>query len=70
MDGVNAVKRLQDEGKLKRIGIVWELYRYLNGLDVNVQAVLDETYVTIDDGTIDIDYPHNIEMIKRRFECS
>ena len=70
MDGVNAVKKLQDEGKLKRIGIVWELYRYLNGLDVNVQDVLDETYVTIDDGTIDIDYPQNIEMIKRRFECS
>ena len=69
MNGVYDVKRMQDEGKLKRVALVWELYRYLNGLDVNVQDVLDETYVVIDDGTIDIDCPENIEMIKRRFEC-
>ena len=70
MQGVRAVKKLQDEGKLKRTAIVWELYRYLNGLNVNRQEVLDETYKVIDDGTIDIDEAWHIEMISRRFACS
>lgn len=61
MDGVKAVKAMQDRGELKRVAITWELYRYLNGLDVNVQAVKDDTYVVIDDGTIDIDDPAHIE---------
>ena len=68
MSGVNAVKELQDEGKTKRTPIVWELYRYLNGLDVNVQQVLDETYVCIDDGTMDVDDLDKVEMIRKRFE--
>ena len=55
MDGVTAVKRAFDEGKLKRHPIVWELYRYLNRLDLNVQQIIDRTYIAIDDGTIDID---------------
>ncbi len=67
--GVKAVKKMYDEGMLKRHPIVWELYRYLNGLDVNVQQVLDETYVCIDDGTMDIDDVTDIEMIQRRFTC-
>lgn len=66
MDGVSAVKKLQDENKLLRVALVWELYRYLNGLDVNRQEVLDETYVVIDDGTIDVDYPDQIEKLNRR----
>lgn len=68
MRGVNAVKELQDEGKTKRTPIVWELYRYLNGLDVNVQQVLNETYVFIDDGTMDVDDLDKAEMIRKRFE--
>lgn len=68
MRGVDAVKELQDEGKTKRTPIVWELYRYLNGLDVNVQQVLDETYVCIDDGTMDVDDLDKVEMVKKRFE--
>ena len=68
MAGVRAVKKMQDEGKLKRHPIVWELYRYLNGLDVNVQQVLDETYVCIDDGTLDVDSWVSVEKIRRRFE--
>ena len=66
MDGVYAVKRLQDEHKLSRVALVWELYRYLNGLDVNRQEVLDETYVVIDDGTIDIDEPFHIDTLNGR----
>ena len=65
MQGVEDVKKLQDEGKTNRIALVWELYRYLNNLDINVQRVLDETYVCIDDGTIDIDAPWQIEKIEK-----
>lgn len=58
-DGINAVKKLQDEGKLKRMAITWELYRYLNNLDVNKQVITDN-YIVIDDNTIDIDEPEEI----------
>jgi len=68
MNGVNEVKKMQDEGKTIRTPIVWELYRYLNGLDVNIQQVLDETYICIDDGTMDVDDFNKVEMLKRRFE--
>lgn len=61
MDAVNALKHLYDEGKTKRQPITWEVYRYLNGLDANVMAIKDETYICIDDGTIDIDAPSKIE---------
>lgn len=57
MKGVNAVKKLWDQGKLVRHPIVWELYRYLNRLDVNVQQIIDRTYICIDDETIDFDIP-------------
>lgn len=57
MDAVDALKRLYDEGKTKRHPITWEVYRYLNGLDVNVMAIKDSTYICIDDGTMDIDAP-------------
>lgn len=63
INGIQAVKQMQDEGLLLRTAITWELYRYLNHLDVNVQRVLDETYVTIDDGTIDVDNPSQIEKL-------
>lgn len=68
MRGVWAVKEMQDKGLTKRMPIVWELYRYLNGLDVNIQQVVDETYVCIDDGTMDVDDMNKIKMIKERFE--
>ena len=68
MNGVNAVKELYDSGKTARHPIVWELYRYLNGLDVNIQDVLDETFVCIDDGTMDIDSPEQIEKMNKEFK--
>lgn len=67
MKGVDAVKKMQNEGKTNRMPIVWELYRYLNGLDINVQQVLDETYVCIDDGTMDVDDMNKVEMLRERF---
>lgn len=62
-NGIAAVKKLQDEGKTKRMPVTWELYRYLNGLDVNIQKVLDKTYICIDDGTMDVDIPEDIEAL-------
>jgi hypothetical protein len=62
--GIEAVKKLQDKGKTKRMPITWELYRYLNGLDVNVQQIT-ENYVCIDDETMDIDYPEDIETMNK-----
>ena len=59
---IEDVKRLKDLGKCKREPIVWELYRYLHGLDINKQ-VITEDYVVIDDGTIDIDSPSDIERL-------
>lgn len=66
MDGIRAVKKMWDDGKLKRHPITWELYRYLNGLDVNVQEIIDSTYICIDDGTMDIDAPWVVEEAERR----
>jgi len=68
MRGVWVVKEMQDKGLTKRTPIVWELYRFLNGLDVNIQQVLDETYVCIDDGTMDVDDMNKVEMVRKRFE--
>lgn len=64
MDGVAAVKKMWDEGKLKRHPITWELYRHLNGLDVNIQTIRDETYICIDDGTADIDAPWRVQEVE------
>ena len=68
MKGVAAVKEMQDKGLTKRIPIVWELYRYLNGLDVNIQQVLDDTYVCIDDETMDTDTPEKAKNLKNKIE--
>lgn len=63
--GIEDVKKLYDKGRVKRQPIVWELYRYLHGLDINIQQITDD-YVCIDDGTIDIDHPLDIEELNRR----
>ena len=65
-EGIQKVKELYDKGKTLRHPIVWELYRYLNNLDVNVQQVLDETYEVINDYTIDLDTPEQAEIMKEK----
>ena len=59
MKGVAELKRLFDEGKTARHPIVWELYRYLHNLDINIQTITTD-YISIDDGTIDIDSPQQV----------
>ena len=62
MNGVKEVKKLFDEGKVARHPIVWELYRYLHNLDINIQMITND-YVVIDDYTIDVDTPEKIDLI-------
>lgn len=65
--GIEDTKKLQDEGKLERgHAISWELYRVLNGLDPNKQYILDETYLSIDDETIDVDAPFQVEELNKK----
>lgn len=65
--GIEDTKKLQDEGKLERgFALCWELYRVLNGLDPNIQDINDDTYLSIDDETIDIDAPWQIEVLDER----
>ena len=55
---------MQDDGKLERgYAISWELYRVINGLNPNKMYINDETYLSIDDETIDIDAPWQIEVL-------
>lgn len=68
-EGIKKAKQLQDEGKLERgYAISWELYRVLNGLNPNKQYILDETYLSINDETIDIDAPWQIEELNKKIE--
>lgn len=66
--GIEAVKKLQDEGKTDRMPVVWELYRYLNGLDVNIHEVKSDTFKVIDDVTIDVDSPEAYNELKGKVE--
>lgn len=59
------VKRLFDEGKTERHPIVWELYRSINGIDVN-EHKLTNNVVIINDITCDIDSPKDIKKIEER----
>lgn len=61
--GIEAVKKLQDEGKLLREAITWELYRYLNNLDVNIHEVKEDTFYAIDDATDDLDKAEKVDLI-------
>ena len=65
--GIEETKRLQDEGKLDRgYAISWELYRVLNNLNPNQMYINDDTYLSIDDETIDIDAPYQIEELNKK----
>lgn len=61
------VKKLFDEGKTERHPIVWELYRSINGIDVNKHQLKDNV-VIINDITCDIDAPGDIKKIEERIK--
>ena len=62
---IDIVKKLYDEGKTERHPIVWELYRSINGIDVN-EHKLEGNVVIINDITCDIDTPRDIKKIEER----
>ena len=62
---IDIVKKLFDEGKTNRHPIVWELYRSINGIDVN-EHKLEGNVVIINDITCDIDTPEDIKKIEER----
>ena len=63
-DSINKTKQLQDDGKLERgYALSWEVYRVLNGLNPNKMYINDDTYLSIDDKTIDVDTPEQIELV-------
>lgn len=59
---IERVKRLFDEGKTGRHPIAWELYRSINGQDVNVHQ-MTKNYVAINDETCDVDRPVDMELL-------
>lgn len=66
-EAINQTKKLQDEGKLERgYALSWELYRVANNLDPNKMYIIDETYLTIEDETIDVDMPWQIEELNKK----
>ena len=69
--GIEKAKELQDTGQLERgYAISWELYRVLNNLDPNKQYINDDTYLSINDETIDIDEPWQIESLNERIRSN
>ncbi len=68
---INDTKKLQDEGKLDRgYAISWELYRVMNGDNPNYMLVHDNNYLSINDLTIDIDTPEQIEQVEKRIKSN
>lgn len=66
-EDIQKTKELQDNGKLERgYALSWELYRVANNLDPNKMYIIDDTYLSIDDDTIDIDAPWQIEELRNK----
>ena len=66
-NAINKCKKLQDEEKIERgYAISWELYQVLTGRDVNDFIITEDSYLSISDGTIDIDEPWQIDEMNRK----
>lgn len=64
---IEIVKKLYDEEKTSRHPIAWELYRSLNGIDVNVH-IMTVNYVAINDITCDVDRVEDVELLNKVLE--
>lgn len=68
---INKTKELQDKGLLTRgYAISWELYRVSNNYDPNYMLINDNNYLVINDLTIDIDRPEQIEQVEKRIKSN
>lgn len=59
---IDIVKRLKDKGLCCREPIVWELYRSINGQDINVHKMTGN-YIAINDESCDIDSIRDIMLL-------
>lgn len=64
---IDTCKFMKDKKKTKREPIAWEVYRVLNGIDINTHLIKDN-YVAIDDETTDFDYPEELEEMRCYYE--
>ncbi len=62
---IGIVKKMYDDGLTVRHPIVWELYRSINGQDVN-KHIMTKNYIAINDISCDIDSVKDIEELKIR----
>ena len=62
---ITRVKKLYDEKATWRNPIAWELYRSINGQNVNEHR-MTKNYIAINDITCDIDYAEEIDLLKLR----
>lgn len=60
---IEECKRLKDAGKTNREPISWELYRVLNGIDINTH-IIDKNFVAINDISTDIDFEEDIKKLE------
>lgn len=62
---IKKVKEMKDKGLTKREPVVWELYRHINGLNVNEHR-LTNNYKPINDESCDIDTKKDILLLKMK----
>ena len=62
---IERVKTLKDKGLCCREPIVWELYRSINGQDINVHKMTDN-YIAINDESCDIDTINDIILLQKK----
>ena len=56
---INKCKRMKDYGMTNREPVAWELYRVLNGIDINLHKITTN-FVAINDISTDIDDENDI----------
>jgi len=62
-ESIYIVKKMKDNRITHREPIMWELYRVINGIDVNTH-ILTDNYIAINDETCDIDRVEDIMLLE------
>lgn len=62
-ESIYIVKKMKDNRVTHREPIMWELYRVINGIDVNTH-ILTDNYIAINDETCDIDRVEDIMLLE------
>lgn len=63
-EAIDICKRKRDKGETKREPISWELYRVLNGIDINKHKITTG-FIAINDISVDIDSIEDIEKLEK-----